>query len=103
MSPSKALRRALSRTADVLWDLALVTHGVEQAHLDQDGVVAALGGDALLILLDGPDGVPGVARIERPVMTGLIEVQTILQVTQMPVEERPLTQTDAAMMAPFES
>ncbi|EAU44676.1 flagellar motor switch protein FliM [Salipiger bermudensis] len=101
MSPSKALRRALSRTADVLWDLALVTHGVEQAHLDQDGVVAALGGDALLILLDGPDGVPGVARIERPVMTGLIEVQTILQVTQMPVEERPLTQTDAAMMAPL--
>ncbi|MBY6006646.1 FliM/FliN family flagellar motor switch protein [Salipiger bermudensis] len=101
MSPSKALRRALSRTADVLWDLALVTHGVAQAHLDQDGVVAALGGDALLILLDGPDGVPGVARIERPVMTGLIEVQTILQVTQMPVEERPLTQTDAAMMAPM--
>ncbi|WP_417743749.1 FliM/FliN family flagellar motor switch protein [Salipiger sp.] len=101
MSPSKALRRALSRTADVLWDLALVTHGVEQAQLDQDGVVAALGGDALLILLDGPDGVPGVARIDRSVMTGLIEVQTILQVTQMPVEERPLTQTDAAMMAPL--
>ena len=28
MSPAKALRRALSRTADTLWDLALVCQSV---------------------------------------------------------------------------
>ncbi|WP_417724325.1 FliM/FliN family flagellar motor C-terminal domain-containing protein [Salipiger sp.] len=101
MSPAKALRRALSRTADVLWDLALVTHGVSQEMLDQDGVIESLAPDVLLLLLDGPDGAIGLAAVDREVMTGLIEIQTILQVTQMPVEDRPLTQTDAAMMGPL--
>lgn len=101
MSPAKAMRRALSRTADVLWDLALVTHGVEIERLDQDGVTALLPPGDLLVLLDGPDGALGLAAVSREVMTGLTEVQTILQVTQMPVEDRPLTQTDAAMTAPL--
>ncbi|MBN9890076.1 FliM/FliN family flagellar motor switch protein [Salipiger abyssi] len=101
MSPAKALRRALSRAADVLWDLALVTHGVGQEMSDQDGVVEMLPANTLLLLLDGPEGALGLAMIDREVMTGLIEVQTLLQVTQMPVEDRPLTQTDAAMVAPL--
>ncbi|PYG25577.1 FliM/FliN family flagellar motor C-terminal domain-containing protein [Pelagimonas varians] len=102
MSPSKALRRALSRTADVLWDLALVTQGVSVEMHDQDGVIDGLGQKDLLVLLDGPDGALGIASIEREIMTGVIEVQTIMQVTQMPVDdERVLTPTDAAMMAPL--
>ncbi|KUF10420.1 flagellar motor switch protein FliM [Pseudoponticoccus marisrubri] len=102
MSPAKALRRALSRTADVLWDLALVTQAVGIDTRDQDGVIAGLGPHDLLLLLDGPEGAVGLAAIDRAVMTGLVEVQTIQQVTQMPVDtDRVLTQTDAAMMAPL--
>lgn len=102
MSPSKALRRALSKTADTLWGLALVTQDITTESLDQDGVIDALVQRDLLLLLDGPDGAIGLASVDRQVMTGVIEVQTILQVTQMPVEEdRPLTQTDAAMVAPL--
>lgn len=102
MSPTKALRRALSRTADVLWDLALVTKAVSVEMHDQDGVVDGLDDHNLLILLDGPDGALGIASIDREVMTGVIEVQTIMQVTQMPVEtDRTLTPTDAAMMSPL--
>lgn len=102
MSLPKALRRALSRTADVLWDLALVTQAVTVDMLDQDQVIEALGKRDLLILLDGPDGLVGLASIGREIMTGVVEVQTIQQVTQMPVDEdRVLTQTDAAMMAPL--
>ncbi|CUH82647.1 Type III flagellar switch regulator (C-ring) FliN C-term [Tropicibacter naphthalenivorans] len=102
MSPSKALRRALSRTADLLWDLALVTQNVTIESLDQDGVVDSLGPQDLLLLMDGPDGTTGLAAIDREIMTGIIEVQTILQVTQIPIDpERVLTPTDAAMMAPL--
>ena len=101
MSPAKALRRALSRTADVLWDLALVTQGVSQELLDQDGVIDSLPQGDLLMVLDGPEGALGLATIDREIMTGLIEVQTIQQVTQIPVDDRPLTRTDAAMMAPL--
>ena len=60
MSPAKALRRALSRSADVLWDLALVTHGVGQEIADQDQVVEMLPPRGLLLLLDGPGGALGL-------------------------------------------
>ncbi|MFZ5961813.1 FliM/FliN family flagellar motor C-terminal domain-containing protein [Thalassococcus sp. BH17M4-6] len=101
MSTAKALRRAVSRTADVLWDLALVVQTVRQEMLDQDGCLTALGADDLIIVLDGPDGAVGLVSVDRSLMTGLIEVQTISQVTTMPVDDRPLTATDAAMMAPL--
>lgn len=101
MSPAKALRRALARTADVLWDLALVCHGVQLERLDQDGVIDRLSEEGLIILLDSPDGVIGLAEVDREVLTGIVEVQTIQQVTTMPIDDRPLTPTDAAMMAPM--
>lgn len=101
MSAGKALRRALSRSADVLWDLALVAQSVDIDVLDQDGVVDALTAGDLLVVLDGPDSVLGLATIDREVLTALVEVQTIQQVTQVPVDDRPLTATDAAMAAPF--
>lgn len=99
MSPAKALRRALSRTADVNWDLALVVQDVGIETLDQDGVVDGLDPSDLLILIDGPDGGLGLVVLDREVVTGVIEVQTIQQVTQMPIDkDRVLTPTDAAMM-----
>lgn len=101
MSPGKALRRALSRAADRLWSLALVAQDVQLETLDQDGVVEALRPGDLLLLLDGPEGLVGLATFDREVMTGVTEVQTIQQVTQTPVDDRPLTPTDAAMTAPL--
>ena len=101
MSPGKALRRALSRCADSLWGLALVTQNVSLEEMDQDKVASSLSDTALLILLDGPDGAIGLVAIERDVMTGLTEIQTIQQVSTIPFDpERVLTSTDAAMMVP---
>lgn len=101
MSPAKALRRALSRSADVLWDLALVCQGVHLETLDQDGVIEGLTDQSLLVLLDGPTGEIGLVELDREVVTGLVEVQTIQQVTNMPADDRPFSSTDAAMMAPL--
>jgi len=101
MSPAKALRRALSRSADMLWDLALMGQSVVIETLDQDGVIDGIGENTLLLLLDGPDGALGIAEFDREVVTGFVEVQTIQQVTSIPVEDRPLTTTDAALMAPI--
>jgi flagellar motor switch protein FliM len=101
MSTAKALRRALARTAEDRWALALVCNGVELDMLDQDGVVEALGTETLLVVLDGPDGATGLAQIDRSVLAGVTEIQTIQQVTKMPVDTRPLTHTDAAMIAPL--
>ncbi|MCC1491777.1 FliM/FliN family flagellar motor switch protein [Cognatishimia sp. F0-27] len=101
MSPAKALRRALSRSADLLWGLAVVSQGVQIEMLDQDGVIETIEPGMLLVLLDGPDGALGLAAMDREVLTAIIEVQTIQQVTTIAAEDRPLTATDAAMVAPL--
>lgn len=101
MSPEKAMRRALSRTADVLWDLVLVTKEVVCDSCDQPGVEASFREGELLVLLDGPDGAIGFVSIARDVMASVIEVQTIGQVTKMAIADRVLTHTDAAMVAPL--
>ncbi|SNR59820.1 flagellar motor switch protein FliM [Puniceibacterium sediminis] len=101
MSPAKALRLALCRTSEVLWELALVTQGVQQEVLDQDGCIEMLAPGLLLVLMEGPEGARGLASFDREIMTGMIEIQTISKVTRMPIEDRPLTPTDAAMMAPL--
>lgn len=101
MSPVKALRLALARTADALWDLALVTQGIQHEQLDQEAAHEAVPNGQLLVLLDGIAGATGLIMVDREVMTAMTEVQTILQVTAMPIEDREITQTDAAMMAPL--
>ncbi|MGY9048507.1 MAG: FliM/FliN family flagellar motor switch protein [Rhodobacterales bacterium] len=101
MSPAKALRLALSRTADVLWEMALVTQGVQQEVLDQEECLELLSPGLLLVLMEGPQEARGLVSVDREVMTGMIEMQTISKVTRMPIEDRPLTPTDAAMMAPL--
>ena len=101
MSTAKALRRALARTADDLWALSLVCTEVGIETLDQDGVVDALDDGCLLLVLDGPDGATGIAQIDRAALAGVTEIQTIQTVTYMPVDQRPLTHTDAPMVAPL--
>jgi len=101
MSPAKALRRALSRTANDEWNLMLTAEGVLLEELDQDGAAAALTGAGLLVLLDGPDGAVGGVLLDRELLAGLIEVQTIGRVTKLPADTRELTHTDAAMMTPL--
>lgn len=101
MSPAKALRRALSRTANDEWELMLTAQGVLIEELDQDGAAAALTGAGLLVLLDGPDGAVGGVLLDRELLAGLIEVQTIGRVTKLPADTRELTHTDAAMMTPL--
>ncbi|NJM82658.1 MAG: hypothetical protein HC844_09255 [Tabrizicola sp.] len=54
---------------------------------------------ALLALLDGPGGGLGLIVLAAPVLSALIEMQTMGRVsTQPPIQRKP-TKTDAAMVA----
>ncbi|ETX26716.1 hypothetical protein RISW2_20610, partial [Roseivivax isoporae LMG 25204] len=102
MSVEKALRRALARTAEEAWNLALIAREARQAGLDQDGVADILEReDQMILLLDGPDGALGFACLDRQAVTALVEVQTLGFVTDLAPDDRPLTPTDAAMAAPL--
>lgn len=101
MSPAKALRVSLAKAADRLFGLALTVSTVEQLRLSQTGIEAEMGADGLLILLDGPEGVRGAAKLDVQMLAALIEVQLLGQVRAAEAEARPVTPTDAAMTAPL--
>lgn len=101
MSPAKALRLALSKAADELFDLPLVVTGVQQARIGLDPLLGELSDETLLIMLDGPDSSLGVLTVDIQLLAGLIEMQTTARVIPMVADARPPTRTDAAMVAPL--
>lgn len=101
MSSAKALRLALARAADTLFDLALTVATVEQQPATLGQLDAALHEDGLILLLDGSGGARGAVCLDQQMMAALIEVQTTGRVRKGTAQPRPATRTDAAMMAPL--
>ncbi|SFE90722.1 FliM/FliN family flagellar motor switch protein [Roseivivax sediminis] len=101
MSVEKALRRALARTAEESWNLALIARNARLSAADQDDTTARLQEGDLILLLDGSEGALGFATLDRQAVTALVEVQTLGIVTDMPLDDRRLTPTDAAIAAPL--
>ena len=101
MSPSKALRLSLERGADRLFGLELVVRAVEQRRIPLSAIPEAVGGDRLVMLLEGPGGARGGALLERDVVQALLEVQTMGRVRPGAAPERAFTGTDAAITAPL--
>ena len=101
MSPSRALRLALARAADDLFELDLTVNAIGLEGVTQAEAVGAFGDDDLLMVLDGPDGAVGAASVEVSILAGLIEMQTMGCVLSSRPEPRTPTQTDAAMVAPL--
>lgn len=101
MTPAKALRLALAKTADRMFDLVLTVTTVEQISLAHGKLREEAGNDGLLIVLDGAGGACGAAKFDTQFLAGLIEVQTTGVVKPVEAEPRPVTVTDAAMVAPM--
>lgn len=101
MSPAKALRLALAKSAARLMGLALTVRTVEQTNLPLPQIEAALGDEGLLILLDGPDQTRGAVRLDLQTLSALIEMQLKGRVIQGEADPRPFTPTDAAIAQPL--
>ncbi|MGO4916573.1 FliM/FliN family flagellar motor switch protein [Pseudogemmobacter sp. W21_MBD1_M6] len=100
MTVVKALRLAVSKAADKVLGLALAVTSVTEEMAALDPLLAALDGDALLAVLEGPDGALGLVMIEAQALAALVEVQTLGRVTPAPAPPRRPTRTDAAMIEP---
>lgn len=101
MSPARALRLAMARVAERRLGLDLVVTDVAQEGLDQEALVDGLDDDALLVLIEGPEGAAGVLTLDRSALAALIEQQTTGRVTDRAAEERAFTATDAALAQPL--
>lgn len=101
MSPAKALRLSVARAADDLWDLAIAASGISLTEESLEAALDSLPEEGMILLLEGPEGVVGAAHLPFPVVAGLVEAQTVGQVIARSPEVRPVTRTDAAMVAPL--
>ena len=97
----RALRLSLARSGDALFDLPLGVLGGRQARAVPDHIADMLSDDDLLMVLDCPGGMTGAVALSLPVVSSLIQQQTMCQVSDRPAEPRPYTDTDAAMCAPL--
>ena len=101
MSPAKALRVSLAKVADQMFGLALTVTTVEQRVLAHADIRQEAGDDGLLLLLDGTGGARGAVKVDPQFLTALIEVQTMGAVRRAEADMRPVTRTDAAIVAPL--
>ncbi len=100
-SALRALRQALGRSSRDIVELPLSVIGATQSRASQDELLRHLDDDRLLILLDGPDGLSGVATLDLALISALIQQQTTGRVSPKAPEARAFTDTDAALAAPL--
>lgn len=101
MTPAKALRLALSRSAQEELSLPLRVQGLTETRVNQPGLLSELSDDLLLLLLEGHQGGAGLVALDIDTLAALIEVQTMGQVLKSPAVQRQTTVTDSAMCEPF--
>lgn len=95
------LRFSIARCAAELCGLPLAAIDASQCSEGPDGLSEYLSDEGLLVLLDGPDGQIGAVCLDFATVSALIQQQTLGNVFDPAENVRPLTDTDAAMVAPL--
>lgn len=101
MTALRALRLSVARVGDDLFGLALGVVAVRQARMAPDDLETSLSDTCLTMLLDCAGGLSGAVSVAMPLVTSVIQQQTIGHVIAQPPVERDYTDTDAAMCAPL--
>jgi flagellar motor switch/type III secretory pathway protein FliN len=101
MTVPKALRLSIAKVADDLWEMALAVIGITLDRLPADALDGLFDENALLLLLDGPDGATGAAIVGQDLVNALIQQQTTGRVSPKASAARRMTGTDAALCAPL--
>lgn len=101
MTALRALRLSVARAGDDLFDMALGVAGIRQQRMVPEDMADVMSDDDLLIVLDCPEGQTGAATVSLPLVSSLIQQQTMGMVSDSTPVPRPFTDTDAAMCAPL--
>ena len=101
MTVLRALRLSVARASDDLFGLALGVIAIRQALILVDEATDLLSDDDLLLVLDCPNGISGVAALSGPLVAALVQQQTMGRVLDSAADPRGFTDTDAALSAPL--
>jgi len=101
VTPSRALRMALTRAAQDQIGLSITVLGITEEVVALDDLLRLIDADMLLIGLEDREGLGGLAGIDFQSRAAVIEMQTMGQLRGSPADPRPVTSTDAALTGPF--
>lgn len=100
-TPARAAATAVGRAADKLYRLGVQPVAVTPGALTLAELPELLPMPSLLVVLQGPGDLLGVAALCPETVTALIEIQALGRVTARPAEKRRLTRSDAMICADF--
>lgn len=100
LSPTRALRIALSRAAELAAGLDITALGAADEEAPLADLLARVGDDWLLLRLDGPTG-PGLAALDLPLLLAVVEARTRGSLAPQEPEHRNPTAADAALAEPL--
>lgn len=98
---AKILRTGLMQAGEDVAGLAIVANIPQESRVTLEAVVEDLDENALLAMVEGPEGAYGLVVLDPQAMAALIEIQTTGQVATRAVPPRRPTRTDAIMCADF--
>lgn len=101
VSPSKALRLAMIRAAEVRVRLAVTVLGITEEIVPLEDLLRLIEDEHLLLALNGDIGLCGLAGIDLQTRAAVIEMQTTGLLRATPADPRAVTATDAAMIVPL--
>ncbi len=100
LSPTRALRIALTRAAETASGLAVTALGAAEEEAPLADLLARVGDDWLLLRLEGPTG-PGLAALDIALLLAVVENQTCGSLSVREPESRLPTAADAALAEPL--
>ena len=101
MSVARAMRQSIAKIGKEMFEMSLSAIGVVTEERKSVNLHELINEDALLCLLEGDDGKVGAAIIGADIVGGLIQQQTMGDISAATGAPRSMTQTDAAMCAPM--
>ena len=101
VSPSKALRLAMIRAAELRVGLIVAVLGITEEVVPLEDLLRLIEDEHLLLALNGEQGLCGLAGIDLQTRAAVIEMQTTGTLRATPADPRAVTATDAAMIAPL--
>jgi flagellar motor switch protein FliM len=99
MTVGRAWKVAVPRAADTALGIRATAVAFEEQRLRRDEVATSIAPNALIALLEGPDGRFGIAVLDAGLLSAVLEASTTGRLTDRPVAERTPTRTDAMMAA----
>lgn len=103
VTPSRALRLALCRSAEACSGLQINVLGILDEVLPLDALLGVLDASLMLVTLETAEGHVGLVGIDLQARAGMIEMQTTGRLRPIPADPRPATRTDVALITPWYS